>query len=184
MKKCIPFFAILIIAGLTSCRSSDSVDGFKTYVSNKYGYQIQYPKDWDVSGAGQTKIQDNHPDLLEGNFVFVIKKGVGAVMVKVWPNPRHASAKDWYNHDATEVMGEGARGVFPYPAAMVASFDETTINNSPAYKITMTDGNYDYIFTRPDYVYVLNFEVGDKNSDPAALQKIFNECLSSFRLSP
>jgi hypothetical protein len=183
MNKIVILFAVFGAGGLASCTFSSSVSEPKTYESNKYGYHIQYPADWDISGAGQNKIKDNRPDLLEGNFVFFIKKGRGAVTIKVWPNPRHAAPKDWYDHDAATVMGEAAAGTFPYPRAMVVGLDETSVNHLPAYKITTTDGNFDYIFCRPEYAYVINFEKGDNNTDPAALENTFNGFLSSFRLN-
>ena len=51
--------------------------GFQTYENAKYGYQIEYPRDWDISGASarQSKIVDNKPAELDGNFVFFLKKG-------------------------------------------------------------------------------------------------------------
>lgn len=175
-----PAMIVLSLFGLLATNScGQNSAAFKTYTNTAFNYQISYPSSWTAEG-----VTANVAESIEMTFYIVQynaakEKGMTMVTVHPYQNPNSRTPKDWYLNDS-KVQSQG---IYPYPAAIIASTEETTVNGYPAYKITTNDGGgmYDYFVGQGNFVYRLSFE--KFSGDTTLPADTFTQILQSFKIT-
>jgi hypothetical protein len=120
-----------------------------TFTNTAYGYSITYPKRWSIVKSGKEA---------ETSSLFMIHDDVKSIAITEVPNPQELQPKQWYERNTREHLSDL---LYPYPAAIVADEEDTTLNGLPAFKVTTNEAahNFDYFVTRGPSLFVINVEI-------------------------
>jgi hypothetical protein len=160
--------------------------GWKTYTSEKFGYQAQYPADWDVVEASQQTMSE----AFDGKYIVVenelqkvtfVEKGCefwpGEFQITVLLNPEHLSLEQWVENFDIEDVGGGS---------LVQEKTLITLSGKSAFKLTIF--GFDHQETAvissdaQGSIFFISFE-GESPNDPQFKKhlRIYERILRSFK---
>jgi len=192
MNNLKPLWIVVVIAAVAGAAFvvlHGNPSGGAVYTNTKYAYTLRAPSRWklitDIDGLTYPGMKPGTPDRTKAGVVMVRSgegKGSALLTLTATANPDHRSPQDWYSYTSRDKTLP-----YPYPQSIVASAEETTVNGTPAYKVTITDAphSYTYFITHGDYVYVLQFaKYPAPGEDPSLPQADFDYLLQNFVLQP
>ena len=132
-----------------------STIGWKQYLNSKFGYQIKYPKDWEIVGDANAQIVKIYlpENSAEENILRNPGKMSNGIVISVKDNPESLSSRDWLQANIS-ADSYSKRDVV-----------DATFNNNPATKINkLTNADFGVYFAREKTIIeILAYQ--DKKAD-------------------
>ncbi len=162
----------------------DRIAEWKTYRNKKYGYQVKYPKGWEIIEAKPRvgyKTEEAMNILYDGQVqkvTFLEKKYVnwrGEFQIGIISNPDKLSLEQYINKsDYADVSG----------GSLIRGISDTTVSGKPAKRLSIFAFDHEgieIIMLYKGYIYYISFTDNPSDAEEERHQQIYQQILSTFR---
>lgn len=158
---------------------------WQTYNNDEYGFQVQYPADWEVAPGEQqvpvkTIVLFGHP--LNGKKTYVM-------YLKIHDNPDKLDSRQWVEEMLTQAQKDYESKARP-DTIKYESKMELTLAGLPAYELygvfDFDQTNEQIYLAKDTSIFEFSFPIAQENSnlsEPVENNKITHEMLSTFEFN-